>query len=264
MIPKIIHQTGYALKSKWHPIWNLCYKSVQKVFNDFEHVFWTDEKIDYFIKKNYKEYYKDYQKIPFHIIQLDLFRYALLYKYGGIYIDMDMYCYRNFYSDLTSNINLVESDCPDEHNQPELVQNSLMAATPNQKFFKECFIEGLQRSKTIKFKKSINDNHFNVKYVSGPLLLKNMVRKFKNIYKIKILPLKFFNTTNNHIYEKQHKVRHMASGMWGKEIYKSFLDLQEAENFIGSIEKYHKLSYLDKTKMDIDTLDFYKTYVLKP
>ena len=260
MIPKIIHQTAYSNKEEWHPIWNFCHESVKKNFKEFKHYLWTDEKINDFIKENFKEYYSDFLIIPFHIIQLDLFRYALLFKYGGTYIDMDMYCYENFYENLTSEINIVESDCLDEFGQVEQVQNSLMSATPNNKFFKECFLEGLQRSKKVKFKEKIHDNHFNIKFVSGPILLRDMIEKFKKDYIINILPLKYFNTTNNYLYEKQHKVRHMASGMWGKEIKEMFKDLQGAENFVGTIEDYHKASYLDKTKININKLNFFKTY----
>jgi len=264
MIPKIIHQSAPKEIKYWHPIWKICHDSVKNKFKNFEHILWTDEKINEFIFTYYRNYYDDFQKIKIHIVGLDLFRYALLYKCGGIYIDMDMYCYENFYDDLNGDINLIESNCLDEYEQLELVQNSLMAAAPNQKFFKECFIEGLQRSKNVKFKKKINDNHFNVKYTSGPVMLKNMMQKFKNVYRINVLPLKFFNTTDNHGYEKQHKVRHMSSGMWGKEILKNFIDIQKDQNYNYTLEDYLKLSYLNKTKIDVDILDFHKTYKPKP
>ena len=213
-----------------------------------------------FMIKNFKEQYYDYKNIPFHIIKIDLFRYALLYIYGGIYIDMDMYCYTNFYNDLIHDINLVESDCPDEFGQIEIVQNSLMASKKNKQFFLNCFLEGIRRSKEIKFNKEIHDNHYNVKYVSGPILLKEMMLKYKKFEDINILPLKYFNTTNNHWYNPEHKVRHMASGMWGKEIHKMYKNLREKENYMASLENYHKVGYLNKTKIDIDKLDFYKDY----
>lgn len=260
MIPKIIHQTAPSNKDEWHPVWILCSESVKNNFKDFKYFLWNDEDMDNFILKKFPEEYLIYEKLPFHIVKIDLFRYALLYVYGGIYVDMDMYCYENFFNDLNSDINLVESDCPDEFGQIEIVQNSLMAGVKNKNFFLDCFLEGIKRSKETKFNKKIHDNHYNVKYVSGPILLKEMMLKYKKIEDINILPLKYFNTINNHHYGPEHKVRHMATGMWGKEINKMFKNLREKENFIGTLNDYYKSSYLDKTKIDIDKLDFYKDY----
>jgi len=257
MIPKIIHQTAPLNKEEWHPIWILCSESVKNNFKDFKYVLWSDEDIDNFILNNFPNEYLDYKKLPFHIIKIDLFRYALLYIHGGIYIDMDMYCYQNFFDDLKNDINLVESDCPDEFEQLELVQNSLMAGVKNKNFFLECFLEGIKRSKNTNFKEKIHDNHYNIKYASGPILLKDMMLKFKEI---NLLPLKYFNTTNNHHYDPEHKVRHMATGMWGKEINKMFKNLREKENFIGTLNDYYKAGYLNKTKINIDDFDFYKKY----
>jgi len=260
MIPKTIHQTAPINKEEWHPIWILCSESVKNNFKNFKYVLWSDKDIDNFILNNFPNEYLDYKKTPFHIIKIDLFRYALLYIHGGIYIDMDMYCYQNFFNDLNSDINLVESDCPDEFGQIEIVQNSLMAGKKNKNFFLDCFLEGIKRSRETKFNKEIYDNHYNVKYVSGPILLKDMMLKYKKLEDINILPLKYFNTTNNHWYNPQHKVRHMASGMWGKEIHTMFKNTREEENNIALLKEYYKKSYLDKTKIDIDKLDFYKDY----
>jgi mannosyltransferase OCH1-like enzyme len=260
MIPKIIHQTAPNNKDEWHPIWILCNESVKNNFKNFKYILWNDEDIDNFILKNFPNQYLEYKKIPFHIIKIDLFRYVLLYVHGGIYIDMDMYCYQNFFNDLNSDINLVESDCPDEFGKIEIVQNSLMAGKKNKQFFLDCFLEGIKRSKETKFNKEIHDNHYNVKYISGPILLKDIMLEYKKLENINILPLKYFNTTNNHWYNPQHKVRHMASGMWGKEIHIMFKNLKEKENNIAPLKEYHKKSYLNKTKIDIDKLDFYKKY----
>ena len=260
MIPKIIHQTAPSNEKEWHPVWKLCNHSVKNVFKDFQYILWNDEDIENFIIKNFPKKYQCFKNIPFHIIKIDLFRYALLYVYGGIYLDMDMYCYKNFFNDLNSDINLIESDCLDEFQKKEVVQNSLMASTKNKNFFLKCFLKGLKRYKGIKFKENIHDNHYNIKYTSGPLLLKDMFLKYKKFEKINLLSLKYFNTTNNYYYNPEHKVRHMASGMWGKEIHTMFKNLKNSENNIATLRDYHKLSYWVKTRLDIDNFDFYKDY----
>ena len=50
MIPKIIHQTAYANKDEWHPIWKHCQQSTLKHFKDFEYKFWDDDSLDNFVK----------------------------------------------------------------------------------------------------------------------------------------------------------------------------------------------------------------------
>ena len=72
-IPKIIIQTW-----KTNIIPNKYKSDIQSVkqFNpDYQYLFFTDEDIDYFLKKNYPEYYKSYVKLPIKIQQIDYFRY---------------------------------------------------------------------------------------------------------------------------------------------------------------------------------------------
>lgn len=260
MIPKIIHQSAHSNMDEWHPIWKTCQKSVLNNFKGFEYMLWTDEKIDNFIKKEFKDLYDQYSSSPFHILKLDFSRYAILYFYGGIYIDMDIYCYSNFYDDLTKEVNLVESKCKDEMGLIEGVQNSLMASKEKNIFFKECIEEFFKRLKKVEFEKShINKNHYQVKYTSGPIMLNDVYKKFKD--NIKILPVE--NYAHEPLtYSILYKTKHMATGMWGTEVKEDFKDMQKKENYVASLEDYHLLSYLDKTSIKFKDFDFYKDYTI--
>ena len=108
MIPKIIHQTAYANKDEWHPIWKHCQQSTLKHFKNFEYKFWDDDSLDNFVKEKYPQIYEEYKNFKCHIFQLDCVRYLLLHYYGGIYIDMDVYCYDNFYDELKKHYSLDE------------------------------------------------------------------------------------------------------------------------------------------------------------
>jgi mannosyltransferase OCH1-like enzyme len=87
-IPKIIIQTW-----KSHNI-PFKYKddivSMKKYNQDFKYIFFSDDDIEYFLKKNYPEYYKTYLKLPVFIQKIDFFRYVAVYHYGGFYFDLDM------------------------------------------------------------------------------------------------------------------------------------------------------------------------------
>ena len=91
---------------------------------------WDDDAIDRFIEERFPDHADFYRSLPFHIIRLDFFRFALLYAEGGIYADMDMYCVRNFYDELYKDLAFVESP----YIKDEL-ENSLMAAAPGNPHF---------------------------------------------------------------------------------------------------------------------------------
>jgi len=87
-IPKIIIQTW-----KSNDIPNKYYKyilSIQKDNPNYKYLFFTDEDIDNFFKKEYPNYYDTYLKLPVKIQKIDFFRYVAVYHYGGFYLDLDM------------------------------------------------------------------------------------------------------------------------------------------------------------------------------
>ncbi|SPW29016.1 Mannosyltransferase OCH1 and related enzymes [Elizabethkingia miricola] len=86
-IPKVIYQT-YKDKIPWYShfyIWRFRRKN-----KDFEYEFYNDERIDSFIKENFPEdVYYAYCKLQIGAAKADFFRYAILYKKGGVYLDID-------------------------------------------------------------------------------------------------------------------------------------------------------------------------------
>lgn len=90
MIPKVIHQTwkNADVPGKWIP-----YQDSWKKHNpDYEYKFWTDQDIDVFMKNHFNDYYDFFCGLTPIIKKVDIFRYCLMYREGGIYADMDMEC----------------------------------------------------------------------------------------------------------------------------------------------------------------------------
>src|SRR5579871_280702 len=88
-IPRIIHQTW-----KTHNIpakWNETVESVRQLnANHFEYRFWTDNDIHEFVRREEPYLYQHtFLKYPFDIQRVDAFRYILLHRLGGIYLDVD-------------------------------------------------------------------------------------------------------------------------------------------------------------------------------
>lgn len=87
-IPKSIHQTFKTSKlpliTKWH------IRQLKKKNPDYTYHFYDDNDIDAFIKAEFdQEVLNLYRKIKIGAAKADFFRYAILYKKGGIYLDID-------------------------------------------------------------------------------------------------------------------------------------------------------------------------------
>jgi mannosyltransferase OCH1-like enzyme len=134
-IPKIIHQTAPDHEKDWHPIWKECQKSWKTKFKDFEYIMWSDDDLRNLVKVEYSEFLEYYDSWPYHIMRVDFARFCILHKYGGIYADMDMYCYSNFYNFLQyKSVYLIES----WPNWGEKISNCLMASVRKHNFWETC------------------------------------------------------------------------------------------------------------------------------
>ncbi|MEO6149555.1 MAG: glycosyltransferase, partial [Mucilaginibacter sp.] len=87
-IPKYIFQTFKTKKlpliTRWH-IWNM-----KRQNPEYEYFLYDDEDIQEFFKKEFPEaYLKAYNQLTIGAAKADFFRYAILYKKGGVYLDID-------------------------------------------------------------------------------------------------------------------------------------------------------------------------------
>jgi mannosyltransferase OCH1-like enzyme len=88
-IPKIVHQTFCTMNLPDH-IKEIMKKNKQ-INPDYTFLFYNDSDCDLFIKNNFDEYtYKAYTSINpcYGAMKSDFFRYCILYKLGGVYLDI--------------------------------------------------------------------------------------------------------------------------------------------------------------------------------
>lgn len=93
MIPKIIHQIYFNLTGNgidYFPVFKKS-KQICQGYTDYEYILWNEESCEQLIKNEYPEYYKFYNSFRFEIQKIDFVRFCILHKYGGFYIDLDMY-----------------------------------------------------------------------------------------------------------------------------------------------------------------------------
>lgn len=87
-IPKQIFQTFKSEKLPW--LTRMHIKRMRRRNPEYGYYFYDDQKIEEFFKKELPyEYYKAYKSLTIGAAKADFFRYAILYKKGGIYLDID-------------------------------------------------------------------------------------------------------------------------------------------------------------------------------
>lgn len=279
MIPKILHQTAPQDKSVWHPLWKRCQASWLEKFPDFEYRLWNDDDIDNLIRTEYPEFWDMYQEFPVHIMKIDFVRFAFMHRFGGIYADMDYYCYQNFHDDLTDNGYIVENPYG---NDP--IENSLMASEPGNIFFYKCMEEVRVRFENIKknYTQRLHDIQVissDVKnairgiihvrpviifYISGTTLISDVYRQNPDL--VSTLPGHLYNNLD-YSYDPKYKTRHTHTGLWGKENIEVASQISNIYDQIRNIPleyydfytDYSNGEYLKEHRFDIEKNDAFSS-----
>jgi mannosyltransferase OCH1-like enzyme len=181
-IPKILMQTW---KSKDIPEkWRKGQESIKKnlIPNGWQHVLLTDEDCLRFVKENFPQYFDVFQNLKYNIQRADMIRYCWLYKYGGIYMDMDYAVEKDIeplFSDAKADIYLTYSP-----NMPGLLTNSFMASVPGSDFWLRC----LERIASFK-NPFYYTKHFYVMHSTGPYIVENTFQAWERV-NVTLIPYK--------------------------------------------------------------------------
>jgi mannosyltransferase OCH1-like enzyme len=213
MIPKIIHHTAPRDKTKWGPLWSVCLDSWYEHFptDQYTHIFWTDEDLNDLAHNDFAPYWDLYSSFPFDIMKVDIARYMMLYKFGGLYVDMDYYCYKNFHSTI-SHVDLVMVQAL---GHDEVVQNAMMGSKPKHPFWLDC----LEETKRFNYNyiETLSKTHY-VKDITGPYFLSR--QGMKCTYPIHILDKNDYNPPIDYV-SNSVITRHMLTSVWvadGKDL----------------------------------------------
>ena len=87
-IPKVIYQTYKTTKLPLIFRWHI--RQLKKKNPNYAYRFYDDDDVASFIREEYgEEIFNLYKRINIGAAKADFFRYAILYKKGGIYLDID-------------------------------------------------------------------------------------------------------------------------------------------------------------------------------
>lgn len=216
-IPDIIHHIAPADADRWHPLWARCRQSWLQAWPQHEHRLWDDgEDIDRLVRDHYPEHWCMYQEFPAHIMRIDFARLCILHRYGGIYSDMDVFCYRDFRSDICAPVMIMPAPWGDV-----AVENALMSSEPAHDFWLAC----MRRARDLWAGSAPEhlrpDWHHSraqqrmITAVAGPECVASVVCQYPETEVVLFAAEQF----NNHglSWAPDFRTKHVLTGVWGHE-----------------------------------------------
>jgi mannosyltransferase OCH1-like enzyme len=202
-IPKIIHRIVLKDKKKWNSTWYEGYESWLKCFPqpEYTHMIWFDEDFEPFVQEHFPFYLEAFKNYNYHIKRVDMLRPLILYKYGGIYADMDYVVYKNFYDQLP----------PDKVSTPESpykyhehIQNALLISPPKHNFWLILLDEAINRKDV--------EVVFNA---TGPALYSDLYHKYPDMFNLLDMNLYNPDKTKPELFNAPNVIaKHLLSNVW--------------------------------------------------
>ncbi len=167
MIPRVLNQTWKTADIPDQ--WKASYDSCQTVLASYTKKLWTHDDMEEFVKINYPDIYDTYMGYKYDIQRCDAFRYMLMYKNGGIYLDLDIACKLSIEDLLSNDIVLSRSS-----NVGKYFTNALLMTVPNHPFFRFVIDHLFEYKDSHMFL----GKHLHVMNSTGPIFLTKMFDKY--------------------------------------------------------------------------------------
>jgi len=220
-IPKNIFQTH---KSQEFIDNNIQLKYLQtswKINTEYNYHFYDNDACDKFMKEEFSDIYHVYNNLPLPVMKADMWRYCIIYKYGGIYADADTIHVKNYELDDIFNIDSYLVGVPE--NETHMCQ-WIFAAPKGSPILKSVIDLIVERSTEVvvdEEKKKYLQQHF-IHYLTGPEVFTDGIDRWlkKNnleTYENKLKYISNYRNKNLFIHDyKFHKstVSHAFSGQW--------------------------------------------------
>jgi mannosyltransferase OCH1-like enzyme len=149
-----------------------CAQKLQENHPDFEYYLYNEEMCRQFLKDNFEnDVVIAYDSLIPFAYKADLWRYCILFKYGGIYLDIKYQCENDF------NLNkLIQFSCHwVKEDNPDVIYNGLLCCKPNDQRLWKCIQKIIQNVKERYYGKLPTSP-------TGPGLLGNFVSEREKIH----------------------------------------------------------------------------------
>jgi len=190
-IPRKLHQIWYQGQANISIDGKICQNTVKKINNNWDYILWDEASINNLVEKDYAWFKPYFNKNTNMIQKIDLAKYLILYKYGGIYVDMDFISIKNFNNILdrivkedleATNVcqypNIILTDeYPLSSQYQKTICNAIMISTKEHPFWLGLFNEYI---KNINYTDENKDKETYTK--TGPIFLYNVITKLLKYY----------------------------------------------------------------------------------
>jgi len=215
---KTIHQTwdDNAVPECSIP-WTQSWKSNHP---DWEYKLWSNEEGRDLIKDKFSWFLPVYDGYDYNIQRADAIRYFILYQFGGLYCDLDIWCAKNI-TELISGECTLFAEHPDHSLQEYFLSkpvytNSIFYSKPKGRFMKK-IIHSLQAASNFKQREDLNPdtifstrtgtasgNPMTVVMSTGPGILTSTYYKYRDILDINVQSHERFEHCSK--YERHNKL----------------------------------------------------------
>ena len=219
-IPQIVHKIAPKEKAKWDRTWIHCHESWKSVYSDSEFMMWDDSDLYNLIDEHYPIFSKKYRELKYDVMRYDIGRYLLMYHYGGIYADMDLFCHKKIDQEVHNSNALVEDvkvKCLTNLVTKEIIfyrpfnitSNFLLVAKkPKDIFWKNLIDFCFKNCETVAFKDHLHCVSY-INYTTGPLAISDFSNKHQNEFTL--LKSELFTYNINQKYKAGSKICYESS-----------------------------------------------------
>lgn len=135
-IHQILINDSNKLPEEFPEFHNLCYGQIKKLYPNEDYHLYSGEELEEIIENKFSgDVYTAYKKLKPYACKADLARLCLLYLYGGLYIDLNLY-FINTIPNLDELEFFAFRDLSKMSKQSWAVQNGIMYSTPKSKVVK--------------------------------------------------------------------------------------------------------------------------------
>jgi mannosyltransferase OCH1-like enzyme len=186
IIPKIIHQFWDSQNGDPPSKLLLKFTNTWKEENpSFEYKFWNSKTSEAFLVEYFHWFIDRYNSFRYDVLRWDAVRYLILFKFGGVYVDMDYECLEPL-DWIYENKNCCFGLDPPEHNwlfnKSYIISNAFMAVVPQHPFF-QCLIEKISNNNS-----DVPDKFNYVLETTGPFMLSRLYEHYSKKDQIWLIP----------------------------------------------------------------------------
>jgi mannosyltransferase OCH1-like enzyme len=165
-----------------------------------DYYLYSDEASLEYLKEDYdEEVVSAFNSLKPGAYKSDLWRYCILYKRGGIYLDIKLQSVKPLVPIIEANPTIFVRDWPGSCTEELGIYNAFMVSPPNNPIFKYCIDDIVKSCKLKLYKNGVLD-------ITGPCLLGQMIKEHNSLEHIQKLPFKmiWFNNPPTNDVEIQY------------------------------------------------------------